>query len=587
MTKNMQQASTLQESSTLQFTGNWFIDAGILGFVNLMEEVYGWKLEDLEEKIAKEPEKIYYGYFPLGYLFYHSTVRNFYDKIQNIRKNISSLNQKLKKIEKDIENLNNEVIKTNNKKELQKLKLSNEKNKIIKNKRKMISDINNLNKELTNLKKEFSDKVSNISNFSNLDKEKIKNILYNFNLKLPAIARNFYIFNSKEVKNNPYLAYRYLQLLCQKKYNELCDFIKEINPKSKKVKDGLTYEIYPDSTINPFLYSPGEFPNLGYTNPLKTTEIEISLKLNLPIFVSLLCFEHAFENYYEKEVVRNVFFYTNNLDLCYNINKRMRIKKEIALNKSKQQSLLRLTFSSVFDELIEHKTEFSLENMYLIEYSGIEKQKFKDVEYIGIPKLQASILLDDIIREALNESIQFRDKNYEDNKCWLLKEFIKGKSLYSVIFDHVKLVLNKKVSLSYYSSLYSLIVDAKVLEFRESKERTNKSLFSEKYFDNYKALVNEIKKEVRFTFSKVSLIQEISKDNEHKERLARELLSVLEGEDKNMFLNILLKNLNEEKQLCRNDNINNWILEKITLNNISWKNYALILVMTLLPFRRD
>ena len=581
MTKNMQQASTLQESSTLQFTGNWFIDAGILGFVNLMEEVYGWKLEDLEEKIAKEPEKIYYGYFPLGYLFYHSTVRNFYDKIQKIRKNISSLNQKLKKIEKDIENLNNEMIKTNNKKELR--KLSNEKNKII----EMISDINNLNKELKNLKKEFSDKVSNISNFSNLDKEKIKNILYNFNLKLPAIARNFYIFNSKEVKNNPYLAYRYLQLLCQKKYNELCDFIKEINPKSKKVKDGLTYEIYPDSTINPFLYSPGEFPNLGYTNPLKTTEIEISLKLNLPIFVSLLCFEHAFENYYEKEVVRNVFFYTNNLDLCYNINKRMRIKKEIALNKSKQQSLLRLTFSSVFDELIEHKTEFSLENMYLIEYSGIENQKFKDVEYIGIPKLQASILLDDIIREALNESIQFRDKNYEDNKCWLLKEFIKGKSLYSVIFDHVKLVLNKKVYLSYYSSLYSLIVDAKVLEFRESKERTNKSLFSEKYFDNYKALVNEIKKEVRFTFSKVSLIQEISKDNEHKERLARELLSALKGEDKNMFLNILLKNLNEEKQLCRNDNINNWILEKITLNNISWKNYALILVMTLLPFRRD
>lgn len=29
----------------LHFTGNWFIDAGILGFVNLMEEVYGWELE--------------------------------------------------------------------------------------------------------------------------------------------------------------------------------------------------------------------------------------------------------------------------------------------------------------------------------------------------------------------------------------------------------------------------------------------------------------------------------------------------------------------------------------------------------------
>ena len=28
-------------NNKLEFTGNWFIDAGILGFVNLMEEVYG------------------------------------------------------------------------------------------------------------------------------------------------------------------------------------------------------------------------------------------------------------------------------------------------------------------------------------------------------------------------------------------------------------------------------------------------------------------------------------------------------------------------------------------------------------------
>lgn len=48
----------------LQFTGNWFIDAGILGFVNLMEEVYGWDLEELQEFILREPEKVYFGYFP-------------------------------------------------------------------------------------------------------------------------------------------------------------------------------------------------------------------------------------------------------------------------------------------------------------------------------------------------------------------------------------------------------------------------------------------------------------------------------------------------------------------------------------------
>lgn len=37
--------NTQRKFGELQFTGNWFIDAGILGFVNLMEEVYGWDLE--------------------------------------------------------------------------------------------------------------------------------------------------------------------------------------------------------------------------------------------------------------------------------------------------------------------------------------------------------------------------------------------------------------------------------------------------------------------------------------------------------------------------------------------------------------
>ena len=47
----------------LEFTGNWFIDAGILGFVKLMEEVYDWDLKELQERIRKEPKKVYYGYF--------------------------------------------------------------------------------------------------------------------------------------------------------------------------------------------------------------------------------------------------------------------------------------------------------------------------------------------------------------------------------------------------------------------------------------------------------------------------------------------------------------------------------------------
>jgi len=51
----------------LEFTGNWFIDLGILGFVNLMEEVYGWDLERLNKEILSEKEIVFYGLFPVAY----------------------------------------------------------------------------------------------------------------------------------------------------------------------------------------------------------------------------------------------------------------------------------------------------------------------------------------------------------------------------------------------------------------------------------------------------------------------------------------------------------------------------------------
>jgi SMC interacting uncharacterized protein involved in chromosome segregation len=62
---------TQQQSIKLELTGNWFIDAGILGFTNLMEKVYRWSLEELNKKIINEPDKVYYGYFPFGYIYDH------------------------------------------------------------------------------------------------------------------------------------------------------------------------------------------------------------------------------------------------------------------------------------------------------------------------------------------------------------------------------------------------------------------------------------------------------------------------------------------------------------------------------------
>ncbi|MCW1298083.1 MAG: hypothetical protein OH351_02220, partial [Candidatus Parvarchaeota archaeon] len=46
----------------MEFTGNWFIDAGILGFVNLMEEVYKREFDEIVTKPIQK-EEFYYAYF--------------------------------------------------------------------------------------------------------------------------------------------------------------------------------------------------------------------------------------------------------------------------------------------------------------------------------------------------------------------------------------------------------------------------------------------------------------------------------------------------------------------------------------------
>ncbi len=80
-----------KQSSELRFTGNWFIDAGILGFVNLMEEVYGWDLEELQEKIKENPELIYYGYFPFAYFYKLSQ-----NEAKKLRIDVAIKNEKIK-----------------------------------------------------------------------------------------------------------------------------------------------------------------------------------------------------------------------------------------------------------------------------------------------------------------------------------------------------------------------------------------------------------------------------------------------------------------------------------------------------------
>lgn len=543
----------IKDSTTeLRFTGNWFIDAGILGFVNLMEEVYGWDLKKLQEVIINEPEKVYYGYFPFAYLFYHSRVRTIRSEI-------------------------NEIIKDRKKKE----KHAQLKNKISQDYDEISEKEKNLMKELDEFKQNIENKISSIiANIKDIEdfkkkKEDINSLIPNFDLKLPKDHRNFFIYNPKKDLYNSFV---YLYFLLKEDYSNLYKFVSLITKKKKK--ENLTYEVRPDSTINPFLYSPGEFSNIGYTGLPSTTMVRDWLNVEQPLYLLLL----AFGNSFQYIAGRNLMFYTNLLESSYEINKKFALYNE---RKKRNTDVFKITWSAIIDTLIEKKANFSLENMYLIEFGEIEHLKLKGVEFMGIPKLQASILLDDTIREHLNRSIQYR-KIRENKKTgkkqfewrWLLEEFIKGKPLYPIILNHINLVLNEEIYLNKYASLYSLIVEAKILEFKSKNKKSN--LFSADYFDNYKYLINKIKDEVRFTSFRASYINQISQDDDIKKRIARDLFDALKAENKNIFLNILLKNLNEVSNKYSYSNLNNWIYDKIIKNEVSWKMYGLILIMYLL-----
>jgi len=486
----------------IDFTGNWFIDIGILGFINLMEEVYGWGLEELRNRIKNEPEKVYYGYFPQAFVYYNLMK-------QNNKQNISNLPSP-----KDGDNI---------------LVVPADQKQIFEESWKFIEK---------NYSKNGRIPLSSSDEF------------YYFH--------NFLFFQPGWKKEKQKFA-----------FEEILEL--------KNLEDDVLVDI--DRTVCKFLPSKEEFPNISYTGSLITNHTLQKIVSHSTIFV--LTFPLGFVSL--KSEKGRTMFYSSNMEFSYKINKK--IKQMVKRSTEKKESIFTVTWEAIIDTLTELKSQWALENMYLVSYTLGKNQALMNVEYIGIPKLQAAILLDDTIRENLNKNIPYRKIKETPKQFkwkWLIEEFIKGNSLYPTIMNNLNLVLNKDANLTYPSSLYlySLVVEAKILEFKRKNEKV--PIFSPDYFDNYKSLIKNIKDEISFTSFASGLINQISESAETKNRIARELLETLKSNDKNMFLNILLKNVNENKGLSSNPNFYNWILEKIIANDTSFEMYGLILVMNLL-----
>lgn len=484
-------------TSRLNFTGNWFIDVGILGFINLMEEVYGWNLEKLEEELVKSQERVYYGYYPFAY----------FSKIPSPKF------------------IDNKEVEWNNKVKEMACELEKELN----------------SRDCS--KEEIFDKV-----WGDFICKLYKDWGWEGERRLPISHRfytNFLFFNTN---------------LDHCKQKESLSYAISYSGKDSG-KEGTKMLEKIDKTVNKLLPSTKDFPNIFYTN-LESRIIYIPF-----LFVYLLCFVHGFT----KVVNRNIVFYSNNIKLCYEVNKRLRLLQKDE-KKDNSNTIFTRVWGSIIDVLVEHKSEWSLQNMYIISYKQLDNRTQEDVEYIGIPKLQATMLLDDKIRAHLNRYIGIRKDKY----VWILEEFIKGNPLYPYIQQHIAYTTKSENKTNFL--LYPLMVDAKVLELRAN---SNNRLFSTRY-DNYKGITRDIKEEVREASYLIGLLRDVDDDIKKRKNLALELLDALQAEDKNMYMSILLHHLNAKKELCINTNLIKYLHEKIISNPTSFRVYGLALIMGLL-----
>ena len=606
----------------LQFAGNWFIDAGILGFVNLMEEVYGWDLEELQRRIQEEAETVYYGYFPFAYFYKLSEedgiskervkrrLIEFTEKNKNkgkdiiddiwwqyipelfrgkwVKKKIEVMHEKIcygkngkpkphytdenyRKLIKKREQLINALVKNEKFENTIKMILGKNK-KIIKDDglhNLSAEDLKLLEEKLKDSSKdtEFNDAVSEIIK-THRDLERYLNEVWN-SVKQKNISKENSVFCRIPVDSSFFKNYLF--------FNNSRGIFEQLEDLRNLLDGNVSYSDYLnkiDKTINKFLPSDNEFPNIFYTK----FRTEALVKEIPHLFIYFLNFLNAFISVAD---VGNIFFYSNDLNLAYQVNKRIKIY----LNESKERqnlTLLRVTWQAVIDTIIETESIWSLENMYLIRYERLSQQDLIGVEYIGIPKLQASIVLDDKMRNALNKSIATKVREGRiDKSVWLLEEFIKNRPLLPHIINNIHLCLaddkNKKYFAGKGTLIYASVIDAKIEEFGQDKE-----LFGDNFFTRYEEMKAKTKEDVKRIFITSNNLYDLFESQDERNNFAQILLEKIKRGDKYSFVNTLLKSLLSKKTENKNiENLVNFAFNKILSNDLTWRNYALSFVISL------
>ncbi|NJE46308.1 hypothetical protein E3E35_02530 [Thermococcus sp. GR7] len=595
----------MESGEELKFTGNWFIDAGILGFVNLMEEVYGWDLEELQRRIKEEPEKVYYGYFPLAYFYKLSGSKKRDVRIKALQAIEQSAEQGKELLEKVWWNFIVEAFK--DKWVTWKLGKMHEKEILDDKKGKLKPEYNDEKyRELIRRREEALNKLKECEGFiqSILGKRK----------KFFEKGKHKFTLEDLESTGDTILQYREKPDDCLRLIEEVLKIHKELKeyleslwesvrvnqgvPADKSrffripvdsgfyknylffnysrgileqledtwnlIKGNAEYSEYLskiDKTLSKFLPSDSEFPNISYT-PLRV----VPLLEHLPhLFVYLLNFLNAFTFV---PSVGYVFFYSGDLEFTYYVNKKLKTFVEQASKEdNKNINMFKVTWQVVIDVLVDYKSKWALENMYLVQYRKVQQQDLIGVKYIGIPKLHASILLDDQIREALNTSL-----SVNGSKVWPLEEFLRQRPLYPVITKHVWNGIKNNGSIRWRASLYALAIDAKLKSIGNDS-----GIFGDFFFKRPTRAVVEVKEYYQdMSQSAWSIRKAISEKN-----IIHPLFSALRRHNRNAFVNILLKALLQANDKKSASWVNSYIFRRILNNDSSWEDFALALVVGL------
>ncbi len=597
----------------LNFTGNWFIDAGILGFVNLMEEVYGWDLNKLQNRIKTEPEIVYYGYFPFAYFYIMAENKD--DKLRNELLNFIEKNKNLGKDMFDdiwwgyIFNLFKEIwIKDKMRVAHTSTLYKKDKNRKIKQKyndkkycefiTKREAMINRLPVDEQSKKNIFgyiennsSYNISNLreilckhlkDNCENSNVEDIINITKQLKNYLESIFDNIKSLNNVPKEKRIFFripinaAGRFQFFVNYLFFNTSKGVLEQLEDFKNLLSGNVKYSEYLsniDKTINKFLPSHKEFPNALYTK----FQVKKLLKEMPHLFVYLLSFPIAF-NYVSG--VGNILFYSNDLEFTYYVNKQ--IKTYINNEKNKDTNILKLTWHAVVDTIINTNVKWSLTNMYIIKYKRIQNQDIIGVDYIGIPKLQANFLLDDIILGSINTTLIVESKSKIPIKYYLLDYFIKGIPLTPIIIKSFKYNLSNNINYSISTYITAVALDM-IYDDRDD------ALFSDTFMLDkfqYQKKLHEIKDSIRkahsFRISVANLTNDMNANL--KKNYAFRILDLVNMNNKKVAINTMIRIIASLNKAKHEDDLRRFVGYLVDLLNYKssrWKLFAVAFALGL------